>query len=98
MGKRLLLCSIIHACQVTPPNYANPSSSYGSGTGSNPADEYVGGYYRSNGTYVSPYHRTVSNNSTSDNYSTSLNYNPYTGKTGATLPKAFSPRGFCSYL
>lgn len=46
------------------------------------ADTYVNGYYRSNGTYVQPHHRSDSNNTASDNWSTKGNYNPYTGKAG----------------
>jgi len=32
-------------------------------------DVYVNGYYRNNGTYVQPYHRTSPNNTIYDNYS-----------------------------
>lgn len=42
----------------------------------------VGGYYRSSGTYVMPHYRTSSNYIRSDNWSSSGNYNPYTGKKG----------------
>jgi hypothetical protein len=45
----------------------------------------VNGYYKSNGTYVAPYHRTAPNNTISDNYSTRGNINPYTGQPG-TVP------------
>ena len=46
------------------------------------ADQYVNGYYKSNGTYVQPHHRSNSNSTTSDNYSTYGNTNPYTGEKG----------------
>jgi hypothetical protein len=46
------------------------------------ADQYVNGYYRSNGTYVQPHHRSDANNTQSDNYSTIGNVNPYTGQAG----------------
>ncbi len=46
------------------------------------ADQYVKGYTRSNGTYVEGYHRTSPNSTTSDNYSTKGNVNPYTGEKG----------------
>ena len=46
------------------------------------AQTYVGGYYRSNGTYVKPHYRSRQNSTQSDNYSTYGNYNPYTGKKG----------------
>jgi len=47
---------------------------------------YVKGYYRKDGTYVSPHRRTTQNKTNKDNYSTSGNYNPYTGKKGYTAP------------
>lgn len=53
------------------------------GTGSNPESHYVQGYERSNGTYVQPHYQTNSNGTTSDNYGTRGNYNPYTGQTGS---------------
>lgn len=49
-------------------------------------DVYVGGYYRKDGTYVQPHHRTAPNNSTLDNYSTKGNTNPYTGEKGTVDP------------
>lgn len=45
----------------------------------------VNGYYRSDGTYVAPYHRTAPNNTISDNYSTKGNINPYTGQPGTVV-------------
>ena len=42
----------------------------------------VSGYYRSNGTYVSPHYRSNPNYTTHDNYSYRGNINPYTGKVG----------------
>ena len=53
-------------------------------------DVSVKGYYRQNGTYVAPYHRTSPNNTKNDNESTGGHVNPYTGKpisilTGHTL-------------
>lgn len=44
--------------------------------------DYVNGYYRKDGTYVAPYHRSSPNNTQRDNYSTYGNYNPYTGQQG----------------
>jgi hypothetical protein len=49
------------------------------------ADQYVHGYYRSNGTYVQPYHRSSPNGTAIDNYSFRGNLNPYTGKFGTNL-------------
>ena len=46
------------------------------------ADTYVRGYYKSNGTYVQPHYRSSPNSTTSDNWSTYGNTNPYTGERG----------------
>ena len=46
------------------------------------ADEYVNGYYKSNGTYVDSYMKSSPNNTKSDNFSTYGNVNPYTGQAG----------------
>jgi hypothetical protein len=46
------------------------------------AGDYVSGYVRPNGTYVTPYYRTSPNSTVRDNYSYKGNYNPYTGSTG----------------
>jgi hypothetical protein len=45
-------------------------------------DTYVHGYYRSNGTYVSPHYRSAPDGDFSNNWSTRGNINPYTGKMG----------------
>lgn len=42
----------------------------------------VKGYYRKNGTYVSPHTRSSPNRTTYDNYSHQGNINPYTGTVG----------------
>ena len=52
---------------------------------------YQSGYVKSNGTYVKPHHKTQSNSTNHDNYSTKPNNNYYTGKTGAK-PKDYSAR------
>ncbi len=41
---------------------------------------WVRGYYRSNGTYVSPHYRTNPNGNPFNNYSFPGSYNPNTGK------------------
>jgi hypothetical protein len=46
------------------------------------ADVYVQGYTRSDGTYVQGHYRSSPNGTTSDNYSTKGNINPYTGEYG----------------
>lgn len=48
----------------------------------NPSHVEVDGYSKSNGTYVVPHMRTAPNSTTSDNFSTSPNINPYTGEIG----------------
>jgi hypothetical protein len=42
--------------------------------------QYVSGYYRSNGTYVSGYSRTCADSTVTNNYSYPGNYNPNTGR------------------
>ena len=42
----------------------------------------VSGHVRSNGTYVPPSHATNPNGTKADNWSTTGNVNPYTGKAG----------------
>lgn len=57
-------------------------------------DHYVSGYTRSNGTYVAPHYQTNPNSTTSDNYSTVGNVNPYTGAPGTkpdTRPSYAAP-------
>ncbi len=60
--------------------------------------QYVNGYYKSNGTYVQGYYRTVANNTVYDNYSTKPNVNPYTGKKGTkTYNTSYSSYKSTSY-
>ncbi len=47
------------------------------------ADVSVSGYYRKNGTYVAPYHRSSPDGDFSNNWSTRGNINPYTGQEGS---------------
>ncbi len=61
--------------------YSRSSSSYSSGT--NSSVRYQSGYARSNGTYVQGHYKTSSNYTNHDNFSTSGNYNPYTGSAGS---------------
>jgi len=46
----------------------------------------VRGYYKANGTYVAPYHRTAPDSTKLNNWSTIGNVNPYTGKPGTVNP------------
>lgn len=48
----------------------------------NSNDVKVNGYNKSDGTHIDSHMRTAPNNTTSDNYSTSPNTNPYTGQVG----------------
>lgn len=50
------------------------------------ADTYVRGYTKKNGTYVAPHYRSSPDSSTSNNWSTKGNVNPYTGKRGTKNP------------
>lgn len=50
------------------------------------ANEYVNGYTKRDGTYVNGYHRSHSNGTNHDNYSTKGNRNPYTGRKGTVAP------------
>src|SRR5688572_20479522 len=54
-------------------------------------DTYVSGYTRSDGTYVSGHYRSCANSTTSDNWTTRGNYNPYTGEPGYRSPSYSSP-------
>lgn len=46
------------------------------------ATSHVNGYYRSNGTYVSPHYRSGRDGYHNNNWSVQGNVNPYTGKPG----------------
>lgn len=46
----------------------------------------VSGYFRKDGTYVTPSHRTAPNATKTDNWSSKPNVNPYTGKEGTKDP------------
>lgn len=63
------------------PASSNYTNSFYS-TNTNPNHVQVDGYYKSNGTYVEPHTRTAPNSTIRDNFSTSPNLNPYTGKIG----------------
>lgn len=51
------------------------------------ADTYVNPYVRSDGTFVQGHMRSDANSTTSDNYSTKGNTNPYTGERGTKSPE-----------
>ena len=85
MKKSLMLLVAIIATVLSANaqyNYGNSSyitSSYGINTNST----YVNGYTKSNGTYVQGHYRSSQNSTNHDNYSTTGNYNPYTGSIGS---------------
>ena len=61
----------------------------------NPSSVRVNGYIRSNGTYVQPHHRTSSNGTINDNYTTYPTVNPYTGRQGRISPDRYTaPRSY----
>ena len=57
-----------------------------------PADAAVrvSGYFRSNGTYVSPHYRSNPDGNFRNNWSTYPNINPYTGVTGTRRTPSYS--------
>lgn len=50
------------------------------------SDQTVRGYTRKDGTYVQPYQRSSPDSSYNNNWSTSPNTNPYTGRQGTRQP------------
>jgi hypothetical protein len=56
------------------------------------ADEFVRGYFRSNGTYVAPHYRSSPDGNFFNNWSTYPNINPYTGQMGTRLTPPSSSR------
>lgn len=58
-------------------------------------DHYVSGYEKANGIYVAPHYQTNPNATTSDNYSTRGNVNPYTGQMG-TKPDSRPVGGYAA--
>lgn len=55
----------------------------------------VRGHIRSDGTYVAPHYRTNPDSTTSNNWSTKPNVNPYTGQSGTREP-SYTPRPYTS--
>ena len=52
---------------------------------------HVGGYVRSNGTYVAPHFRSAPDGNFNNNWSTKGNVNPYTGKNGTRVTPPSKP-------
>jgi hypothetical protein len=53
--------------------------------GSSGGSVHVNGYYRSNGTYVTPHYRSAPDGDFSNNWSTKGNINPYTREEGTKI-------------
>lgn len=83
MKKSLILLVAIIATLLPANAQYNYGSSSGSSYGINTNSTCVKGYTKSNGTYVQGHYRSSRNSTNHDNYSTSGNYNPYTGTTGS---------------
>ena len=89
MKKSLMFLVAIIATVLSANAQFNYGSSYGTSTygtssyGVNTNSTYVNGYTKSNGTYVQGHYRSSRNSTNHDNYSTSGNYNPYTGSAGS---------------
>ncbi len=83
--------ALIVALTIVTPAFAkgggqsssSHSSSFSSPSGSSHS---IGGYTKSNGTYVAPSHATNPNATKADNWTTKGNVNPYTGKPGTKSP------------
>lgn len=58
------------------------------------AQTHVQGHVRRDGTYVAPHWRSNPNSTTTDNWSTRPNLNPYTGQRGTqeSVPNRYEPR------
>lgn len=85
-GEALLKKLILTAGLVVFATATAAQAQYG-GTGSNSSSHTRQGYTTSSGTYVPPSHATNPNSTTSDNYSTRGNVNPYTGAVGTRSPR-----------
>lgn len=89
MKKSLMFLVAIIATVLSANAQFNYGSSYGTSTygtssyGVNTNSTYVNGYTKSNGSYVQGHYRSSKNSTNHDNYSTSGNYNPYTGSAGS---------------
>lgn len=73
-----LLALILVAASLAPVAVAQRRSSGG--------PVHVRGYTRKDGTYVAPHYRSAPNGTSSDNWSTKGNVNPYTGEAGTKAP------------
>ncbi len=74
VGLCVLVCMFAVACMTTADARGHRGGSHSS--------SHVHGYYRSNGTYVSPHYRSGRDGYHNNNWSVRGNVNPYTGKSG----------------
>jgi hypothetical protein len=90
---KIILTTIALLASVTAAS-AQYGSSYGRsyqglGTGSNPNSHYVRPHYQRDGDFVSGHRRTNPDSNPYNNYSTSPNYNPYSGLYGGRRNSGF---------
>lgn len=90
MRRSLFLIAIAFTCAG---NFW-PETSQARGSGKSGGSVSVKGYFRKDGTYVAPHHRSGPDGSFYNNWSTRGNINPYTGEEG----KVDSPRPGTSYV
>lgn len=89
---RYLLLALALTVVTAPAHAGGRGSSYGYGNsygsdgGGGGGSVYVRPYTRDDGSYVQPHYRSAPNDSTSDNWSTRGNSNPYTGRRGTSSP------------
>ena len=84
MKKLLLLLALVLNAIMSP------QLAFSRGGGGKGGPVAVQGYYRSNGTYVAPHMRSAPDGDFGNNWSTSGNINPYTGKEGTlTAPNSY---------
>lgn len=76
MTRRMIAIAILTVSTFS----ANAQSYYGGGSNNN--SHYVRPHYNSNGSYTEGHYRTNPNSTSSDNYGTRGNYNPYSGEFG----------------
>lgn len=105
--KKIILCAAVLAmgfissvkAQAFEPiivDYGISSSSRvfsSSVNGVNTSTRYQNGYTRKDGTYVSGHMKTTNNGTNYDNFSTSMNVNPYTGTSGSRA-RDYSTRSY----
>jgi hypothetical protein len=93
LSMRRLVAVLVLAVGLLAPIVVAPSEALA-------CDSYVSGYYPNNGTYVQGHYRSCANSTTSDNWTTRGNTNPYTGEAGTRSPyytPSYSSPSRCSW-